>query len=409
MNDPHCGSTAIYTPFVSFPSTANNLNFDVYYLEAPLSILSGLLPDDIDFTVFEINGFHTGVGFSSTNKDDPLEFSVDLIAKSGFTWKSLFPTVNTDSQGNRFLVFDNQTEVTLSSFLDRKYWSRSTYITTINNKLLQDIQYWILNIWNAQNPIYSLLSATNNPSREALFNPIMRSCICDTFAYNMFFYISGQNLFRGNGTNGYLPLNVQYQNLNVCIKYVTIPNISVSNIISNNIIPVNFESMENQIIDFYVAFNQAAQEILDLEQEIANTIEIIEQAPPDERAQLLRQLEQEFFTVIQLVQNVYTSFEVAFYFGYHPDGVPGFWMMEQPILESGYIPSNLKRSFPSKGIDNCTNSNSSLNDFTCLCIDCDDQTVEQVDVNTNTIWIILIIFIILIVIIIIFIFFFIFK
>src|SRR6266496_3520022 len=140
---------------------SSNLKFRLYYLEAPLSFLGERIGIQFVDNLLSINGLHTGIGFQCTDQSQPFEFTFDEIVAQGFTISALLPEI---SNGN--LIWHNQPEITLGSFIDEFYWERSTYICTVNSSQLIAVQEWILNVWIPNNPIYSLLSAINSESED---------------------------------------------------------------------------------------------------------------------------------------------------------------------------------------------------------------------------------------------------
>ena len=247
-----------------------------------------------------------------------------------------------------------------------------------------------LNIWIPNNPIYSLISAINSTSINDIFNPIFRPSICDTFCYSMIYFIQGLN-----GGNQVDPIP-QVTRLNVCIEYETVPNVSVNAFVSSfpgSIVPIDFESNKQDIVNFYIAFEAAINEVVDLEEEIRLLIEQLQTVPPAERAALIRQIENELFTLLNVIKDIYSDFPVAYYYGYgigDKNNTPQYWRIESPQLFLTYINSNLKRSYQAVTTSKeVVVDNFSLN-LNCNC-NCND-TIEEL----NIFWISIILFFIFI-------------
>lgn len=357
----------IYLPFTSpdqivkFPS---NVLFRVYYLEAPLGLLSLTYEGGKFLNNFvNINGFHTGVGFQSLDCDEPYEITFDHIMKNGFNLTSLLPTIV-----NGDLVWNNQMQINIGNYIDKHYWERSTYICTITSEQLTIIQNWILNTWIPKNPIYSLFSGSKSSSTQDLFNPIFRPSICDTFAYAMFNYIAD--------TNGGLlvdPVNTG-TGFDICIEYVTVPNVSISAFIgeTGTMVPVDYESNKQEIITFYEAFLEEVSELEKVTSDIEKLIEQIRNDPnlsPDEKNALIWQLVHDVFTFINIIAEAYLTFETIYYYGYSPDNVtPGYWKMTKPKIELTYTNSNLKRSYNALSYDGKTVEDAYTVPKSCKCV-----------------------------------------
>ena len=200
----------LYAPFTSpdqILKFSKNLNFRVFYLEAPISFLSEtLLDSNLINNLGQLNIFHSGLGFQCTNEKQPFEFTFDYNIIKGFNATSLIPTIQDNN-----LIWDNDATVYLGNYIDRDYWNHSSYIGTVTAEQLITMQRWILNVWNPDNPIYVLFSGVESSSREDLFNPIMRSSTCFDFAYSLIDFVKND--------------------LRVCIEYPTVPNLTISTFI----------------------------------------------------------------------------------------------------------------------------------------------------------------------------------
>lgn len=401
-------TVATYTPFNSisqilrFPS---DLKFRIYYLEAPLSILGEqIYLKQLQGNLLSINGYHTGIGFQSLDVSRPYQFTYDYIVASGFSFTSLLPKIVTDNQGNRDLIWNNRGEITQGNFIDKVYWERSTYVTTLSSDQVVKLQEWILNVWIPRNPIYSLLSAIKSEDPNDIFNPIFRPSICDTFCYSAFYYL--QNIDGGDQLD---PMNGSNNGLNTCIEYVTVPNCSVSGFImgpGSDFVPVDYESNKDAIIDFYIAFEDELNSLVDLTAEIEKLLKELESAPIDQKPALIRQILQDIFTIITLALTIYEQFDEAYYYGYGVGDkidTPQYWKLINPITRTFYINSNILNSYKSwTDIGNTIIDNYSRS-LNCDC-NCKPPTKDIIENNKfNSFWFIIlfIVFIIIIVVIII--------
>ena len=395
-------SIATYTPFNAYNQILEfplDLKFRVYYLEAPLSFLGERIGIQYVNNLLSINGFHTGIGFQCTDKSRPYEFTFDEIVAQGFVISALLPQI-IGTGPDATLKWNNQPQITLGSFIDKFYWERSTYMCTITSSQLITVQNWILKTWIPNNPIYSLLSAIKSTSENDVFNPIFRSSICDTFCYSMLFFIQGVD---GGDQTDPTYIFITTEQPNICIEYVTPSNLSIAAFVSsepNSIIPVDFESNKLAIISFYIEFEAAINEAVNLETTIQQLISELQAAHLAERYALIRQITNELFTLLHVIDNIYEGFPVAYYYGYGTGSNIGkvqYWQINNPELFLTYINSNLKRSYPS--IDYLDKN--ILDNFS-LDLDCDCRIIID---ETSWFWwiiigIIIIIFILLIIIII---------
>ena len=385
---------SIYTKFTSFPVIPANLKLEIYYLEAPLSILGETVGVRFTNNLVSINGFHTGIGFQCTDRNNPYEFTVDYIISEGFTLSALVPEIVASSSGTQ-LIWHNESEVTLGQFIDRTYWQRSTYITTISSNDLPAIGNWINNVWVRNNPIYSLFLGSKNVDvtdpdnldSNLQGNIIMRSSICDTFCYALIGFLNGNDTIKQNGTQIVFGVN------NYCVDYATVPNISINVFVERfpgSIVPVDFASNSADIIAFYEEFEDAVNRVLNFDLIIDQIIQMIEDEDSEDQDSLIRLVFQEIFTTVNLVSDIYRSFGVIYYYGYHPNGQLGYWRITQPNPVLAYSRSSLKRNFFAKDV----NGQYVLDDDTVEPRECICLNIEHEENNFNM-WFIIIIIIII--------------
>jgi hypothetical protein len=389
-------TVATYTPYNS-PNQIirfnDNLKFRVYYLEAPLSFLGERLGINVLNNLISINGFHTAIGFQCTDKNTPYEFTFDVDITSGFIFDSILPKIITNPDGTKDLVWNNAQEVTLGNFIDKFYWERSTYICTTTGQDIFKIQEWILNTWIPNNPIYSLFSAVKSVSPDDLFNTLFRASICDTFCYSMLYYI--------RGTDGGSQLDPVFNNnnpgLRVCIEYATVPNVSINTFIipfQSMLIPVDFVSNKNAIIAFYEQFESDLSQLTVIKSNIEQLLQQFQQAPPDQKLDIAKQIAEQISDAIILLLTVYSTFPVAYYYGYSGNQIQ-YWQINNPDAVALYTNSNLTRSYPAWTVGGGT----VVDDFTDP-IDCNCNCQVNSESSTSTIWFYILIIIIVIIIII---------
>ena len=189
--DSRTSPPVTYTPYVSrnqiltFPP---ELTFRIYYLEAPLSALGDTFGRNLANNLVSINGFHTSVGFQSTDKSLANEFTLGLDLENGFAISSFVPEIVTKA-GVDDLVWNDLTQINLGSYIDRTYWESSSYIGTVTSTQVLQIQNWIFDDWIPKNPIYSIASGIKSTDSEDIFNPIFRPSLCDTFCYSIYNFI----------------------------------------------------------------------------------------------------------------------------------------------------------------------------------------------------------------------------
>jgi hypothetical protein len=165
----------------------------MFYLTAPLSILGqNLLKSNIpDFPLPLESTFHSGVGFQSIDNDKQYEFYFDFIAVN-FGTDVIFPKIITLPNGTESLQWKNESIVTLGLKIDRSYWTASEYIATITSDEMSRYQQWILETYVPMNTIYAYSETSKGITRDALFNPLLRSSICDNFCFSSFIFFQDQ-------------------------------------------------------------------------------------------------------------------------------------------------------------------------------------------------------------------------
>lgn len=351
-------TTATYTIFDNHDQIATfpaDLKFRVYYLEATLTIFDNLIDVELPGQLIDITAYHTGIGFQSTDKDRPYEFTLDLVVKNGFTLASFLPEIRGDE-----LIWNNTPANTIGNFIDRSYWERSTYICTITSQQVTDVMRWTLDVWQPQNPIYSLLYGI--ASRDDVFNPIFRPSFCDTYAYSAFFYLQGTN--GGEFTD---PVNTG-SGLNVCVDYCTPPNVSTCAFVSRQMTQVDFEANRTAIITFYRELEEELSELVLEGMQLEEILQEIRNNPGN--IELILEAEKLIFEILLELVEIYTGFDVTYYYGYDGNNQPAYWRIVNPTLLLQYGNGNLLRSYPPLTIS----GQPVTDDFTCsTCSNCLSQ------------------------------------
>lgn len=358
--NPPPDEPATYTIFnnrnqiLRFPS---NAQFRVYYLEAPLSVLSDTLVNaGVISSLVEFNIFHSGIGFQAISEEKPFEFTFDYNIINGFNIQALVPQIINDE-----IVWNNEAAAFLGNFIDRDYWNHSTYLATVTGDQLILIQEWIINTWSVENPNYVLFSGSSSEERRDLFNPVMRSADCYDFAYALIDFIKN-SLF-------------------ICIDYAVVPNLTIAAFISSfpgSIVPVDFEANRDEIITFFQGvinfFNNP-------------TINLSNLSPFN-----LFSVENDLFSVIQLYVEFYQSLSIIYVFSYLPDGSLGYWQITNPGILIDYVQIDINRSYRALDINGQLVTDA-YSDLIPTCID----AIPVVSSSFSVLFIIFLIIIILII------------
>jgi len=285
--------------FMTFPS---EMQFNVFYLESIVSPLGQPLLEEEIITVTnpdELNIYHGGLGFISV-QDPTINFTIDYALAQGFGRDTLLPEISVAE-----LLWRNQTQVSIGSFIDPNYWVRSNRLATITGAQLFQLQEWILNVWIPENPIYVLFAGVVSTRPGAILTPIMRSSNCYDFVNNAV---------------------IELSQLQVEFDFLTPPLITASFFLQpspDTLQPVSFSP---EIVDFYLRFIQFVDQRLPM----------IDLTQLTDREQFV--IENEHFSPIQVAQEAYLQFQTIYIYGYHPDGSLGYWRIQNPVPTVRYLP-----------------------------------------------------------------------
>lgn len=211
---------------------------EVYYLEAVLGGLPGkkIPKNDNDNTRVNLmtpNGYHTGVGFRVITRDGLFrEFVFDLTAND-FGKYVLVPKI--DYTTGKF-EWCNGAFYNFDPIINREYWVKSSIICTITPNDLIAIIDWLLNDYIPKHSTYIFLTLISQVSRQDIFNPVKRSCLCDDFCYDIFRYLQND---RG-----------------IAINYFTVPQYNIAAIvIGKNASVKEIPESDQRVLTFFKSLN----------------------------------------------------------------------------------------------------------------------------------------------------------
>jgi len=305
--------------------------FRVYYMEAPLSFLGKKLGLGLGSNLVELHGYHSGVGFQSTDPKRPLEFYLDYLS-SGLSFYTLLPTIVTSPNGNKSLIWNNHGQVSIGKDINRNYWEVSNFVCTITGQNLIDLQNYILSKFIPRNPRYVYTNIIQGVTRQSIFNPIARSSTCDDFCAAVFSYF--QN------------------NLNICIDYVT-PNFETvfAIVVASNrdVKVVDYEdpTVRQDIVRYYENIEFLFSNLLPGEfQEIINSlIDEVTNNDNIDTASAIKSIRTDHFTMNYLLFQMIKDLPYIYTYGYSYDGnTLVYYKVKPESLYVNYIESDLKRN-----------------------------------------------------------------
>lgn len=171
------------TPFVSLsqlPPFDLDEEFDVFYLEATLSLLRDPLADKNH--LLQPNVFHTALGLQA--KKSKVEFEFDFDANS---FLGSFLPIESNLNQNE-LVWNNGSVVNINSFINRRYWEHSHFVCTITLDGLIQLAAYMLN-WYRANPYYIFFAIVDAATPASFFSTPYRNAICDTFVNDCLLFL----------------------------------------------------------------------------------------------------------------------------------------------------------------------------------------------------------------------------
>lgn len=303
--------------------------FRVFLLSAPLSILGKKIGLHLNPNLVSINAFHNGIGFQSIDATNPLEFYFDYFAQL-FGTNIFLPEI---TEGN--LIWNNKSLVAIGN-VNRKYWSSNTFIGIMNGDQLNKYQQWILDTFIPMNNFYQFLRVSLSPlDRENIFNPLLRSSLCDDFCYASFDFMNS--------------------NLQMCIIYMTDPFITIlSALVSSqtDVIPLDYNNpvQKQYIIEYYEWLESQLNRKFSLNENIMQVQTEIN-AISDLKERQLQQhiLNTDDRTIpILILKTIESSNRNSFIlYTFNKDNQPQYFQINYSRFFIGYIESNLKRSYAS--------------------------------------------------------------
>lgn len=303
------------TDEVKFDFLSGNEIIDVFYLEASLSLLENIpILKNENHPLFTINAYHTGIAFQTSQ----YSFCFELVAQKGLS------AVFLPRFDNGKLVWDNATQITYND-VDTKYWDHSTYICSINKGEFLELVSIILNDFIPNNPIYTFFRVVSSPTIENIFNPVLRSCVCDDFCF-------------------YILTNLQNK-LDVAITYLTSPKITMSTLIAK--LPIvkldeNNPIDRQKIINFY--HNTLKCKLEEIYGDIINTI-ILD-------IDKLNRINYRFYQ--QILYIIYKDLTNIIYYTYDSNNKPTYFEIQfaRPFMEIVYVKDSIQNDFRPKSIFN---------------------------------------------------------
>lgn len=216
------------TPFVSLdqlPLFECNEHFNVFYLEATLSLLKPMVADKNH--LLQPNVFHTALGIQSIHSQ--IEFAFDF---DGNNFTGSFLPIEKNLKQNE-LVWDNGAVVNINSFINRSYWEHSHFVCTISHRELLQLAAYVLN-WYVANPYYVFFAAVESATAASFFNTVYRNSICDTLVSDAIVFL---------------------QRSGSAIRFVTPISTSAGAVVIGENVPVRMDPNNNadklRIINFY--------------------------------------------------------------------------------------------------------------------------------------------------------------
>jgi hypothetical protein len=317
---------------LKLPNVNDNEIIDIYYLEAPLSLLNKHVDktDIVDNNLFDINSYHTGVGFVYRKLN--IQLVLDYSAND---FKQVFlPLIE-----NNEVKWNNQTRVSYYDYIDMNYWTKSSYVGEINHLQLKDTIKWSFD-FDKNNYMYVFFCCYKLLSENidnTLLNqkPFLRNSLCDTFCFDMFRFIEK----NGGKIKFILPLRetlstVLIKNSNDSQK------LDYNNLVDKNII-INFykdlaTDLSKILMDKLPAIKEELREIIKEKDTSKIMIEIIK-------------IMKDVNSIGSIIANMKKDYYI--YYGYDENNKPSYYKLNNPNMIVNYIISNIERNIPIKDIN----------------------------------------------------------
>ena len=162
-----------FTKLKNFDFIGKNDKIQVFYLEAPLSMIPASIEKKLASMMTTLNAYHTGIGFLVNNKS----LIIDYTATYGMA-KAMLPDFKSLMQNN--LEWSNEAYIEIGNKKEQEwgnnegYWKKSTYLTSINKSQFLELRNCILNDFLHTNPCYVFFGVKNIVDGHSL-----RESICD--------------------------------------------------------------------------------------------------------------------------------------------------------------------------------------------------------------------------------------
>jgi hypothetical protein len=318
---------------LKLPNLDNNDIIDIYYLEAPLGLLNKHLDKTniTDTNLYDINSYHTGVGFIYRKSN--IQLVLDYAA---YDFRSVFfPTIENDS-----IQWNNKTYVGFYEYIDTNYWTKSSYVGQITHKHLKEIINWCY-YFNKHNYMYVMfacyeLLSKNIDSTILNQKPFLRNSICDTFCFEMFKFISK----IGGQIKYILPLRETFAS--IFIK---------NNTNSHKKLDINNSSDKQTIINYYQNIANLLSNVLNkFIPDIKNLFNNIKN--PGEILTFISNIMKDTISIGQIISNIHQNLNFYIYYGFDKqNNKPTYYILYPQKILINYVISNLERNVSIKDIN----------------------------------------------------------
>lgn len=356
---PYADSPAL-APEVPFEATtplpkgSSNTVISLFYLEAPLSLLGQVVDRNIATEGDNLlipSAFHTGVGFVFRNcpstSQQNIEFAIDYVATNFMDvfLPEIDEAVQPPNAGS--LKWNNGAYLSYYSYIDRNYWTKSTYIGTITADLLPLLQSWCFETFMPVHQTYVFPRVITDLTNPRFADPLLRNSICDTFAMEFF---------------------MQAERLGARIEYVTPPNIiapafvvpekHVRQLDINN--PVDIKI----IIDYYSQIRQLlAHKLAELQPKVGALLDCgpdtQQKCSPNQgdvtaRNQAMKKaVGTDYLNILRLIMSFKIPHVVLYSYAANTAQM-SYFLLTDPKLYVNYIISDLQRNVPIRNIQGQT-------------------------------------------------------
>jgi hypothetical protein len=325
----------IFGSWVSFDNIPDDAYIQVYYLQAYLSTLTDIVKKYIPNAnhIFDVQAFHTGMGFVVLGNPNPIEFALEYVA-SDFSINAIIPDVTQSKPPSiKDIKWVNGSVIIGTSDMD--YWNRSTYMCTIRKSHLLKIKDWLLNSFIPNNKIYTFFKISKSVD-TILTNPTVRSSVCDDLCTSMFKFI---------------------QSLKIPINYVTQPTVNTAAIISNEVSQVDMTKQENvtAVVNYYKNLNQQTSKLFKDISEVISDITT---------KKSITTLMKDISAAYSIYKSTFDGSNTTYYYGYDSNNKLQYWEIKPGSkINMDMVPYPIKNNVAVKNLNNITYKNDTRVDF----------------------------------------------